>query len=189
MPAPGLDDDLGLLDRVEYLAVEQFIAGPRVGAFDVAVFPGAARLDVSRAGSNGCDPLSHGLRGELSAVVGTNAGRHAAQNKQVAEHIDGVDGVQLSVHAVRRAFTSKLADDVEHAIFPSVVCSVLDKVVGPDMVGIFRPKTEARAVVEPEPPLLWLLVRQLQPLADCPLKCASACHVQRITSQAGLSIG
>jgi len=37
---PLLDDDLGLADRVEDLAVEQFVPEPRVEALDVAVLPG-----------------------------------------------------------------------------------------------------------------------------------------------------
>ncbi len=41
---------------------------------------------------------------------------------------------------------------------------VLDKVVTPDVVRIFRPQPDAGSVVEPEPPLLRLLLRHFQPL-------------------------
>ncbi len=43
--------------------------------------------------------------------------------------------------------------------------AVLDEVVGPDVVGPLRPQPDAGAVVEPEPALLRLLVRDLQPFA------------------------
>jgi len=43
---PGLDQDLGLDQAEEDLAVEQLIAQLAVEAFAVAVFPRAARLDV-----------------------------------------------------------------------------------------------------------------------------------------------
>jgi hypothetical protein len=55
---------------------------------------------------------------------------------------------------------------VAHAEAPSVVAAVLDEVVGPDMVGMFRPKPDAGVLVAPEPPALGLLVRNLQPLAS-----------------------
>jgi hypothetical protein len=43
MPSPTLDDDLGLAQSVEDLAVEQLIAKSGVEALDVAVLPGAKR--------------------------------------------------------------------------------------------------------------------------------------------------
>src|SRR5665213_2369971 len=42
--------------------------------------------------------------------------------------------------------------------------AILDEVVGPDMVRPFRPQSDARAIIEPEPTSLWLLLRNLQPL-------------------------
>jgi hypothetical protein len=44
--SPALDDDLGLAQTVEDLAVEQLIAKASVEALAVAVLPGAAPLDV-----------------------------------------------------------------------------------------------------------------------------------------------
>ena len=46
---PTFDDDLGLTQRVEDFAVEQFIAQARVEALDVAVFPWTAWLDICRS--------------------------------------------------------------------------------------------------------------------------------------------
>ena len=43
---PALDDDLGLLERVEDFAIEELVAELRVEALDVAVLPRAARGDV-----------------------------------------------------------------------------------------------------------------------------------------------
>lgn len=40
----------------------------------------------------------------------------------------------------------------------------LDEFVGPDMVGLLRPQTDTRTVVEPETPPLRLLLQDLQPL-------------------------
>jgi hypothetical protein len=41
--------------------------------------------------------------------------------------------------------------------------SIFNEVVGPDMVGMFRPQPNARAVIQPKPPAFGLFV-------VCPLK-------------------
>src|SRR6266540_6896567 len=58
--SPALDDDLGLAQSVEDLAVEQLIAKAGVEALDVAVLPRAAALDVSGLGTDSRDPFLHG---------------------------------------------------------------------------------------------------------------------------------
>jgi hypothetical protein len=50
----------------------------------------------------------------------------------------------------------KFVDNVEHAIFASIMGAVLDKVIGPDMVGVFGPKPNTGAVIEPQAALLGL---------------------------------
>ena len=82
-----------------------------------------------------------------------------------SESVDHVDGLQLPADPDRQAFPGELVDHVEHAEAPSVVGAILDEVVGPDMVGMFRPKPDAGVLVAPEPAALGLLVRNLQPLA------------------------
>ena len=57
MASPALDNDLGLAQAVEDLAVEQLIAKAGVEAFDVAVLPRTASLDVSGLGGDNCDPF------------------------------------------------------------------------------------------------------------------------------------
>ena len=54
VPPPGLDQDLGLGQAEEDLAVEQLIAQLAVEAFAVAVLPGAAGLDGKRGFSTAC---------------------------------------------------------------------------------------------------------------------------------------
>ena len=43
--------------------------------------------------------------------------------------------------------------------------SVLDEVIGPDMTWTFRPQPDTGSIIEPEPALLCLLRRDLEPLA------------------------
>ena len=80
--------------------------------------------------------------------------RDAAEDELVRQDVDDVGGVQLSVDPDRQAFAGELVDQIEHAVFPSVVGSVLDEVVGPDMVRMLRPQADARSVVQPEPAFL-----------------------------------
>ena len=70
MPSPTLDDDLGLAQSVEDLAVEQLIAKAGVEALDVAVLPRTASLDVGGLGTDSRDPFLHRLGDELRSIVG-----------------------------------------------------------------------------------------------------------------------
>ena len=67
----------------------------------------------------------------------------AAQDEQVRERVDDVHRVQLPVHPHRQAFPGELVDDVEQAELASVVSALLDEVMGPDMVRVFRQQTDA----------------------------------------------
>ena len=81
--APALDDDACLGQRVEDLAVKQFIAQAGIEAFDVAIFPGRAWLDVGRPGADRCNPVLDRLGDELRSIIGPDVLRHAAQDEQV----------------------------------------------------------------------------------------------------------
>jgi hypothetical protein len=59
----------------------------------------------------------------------------------------------------------ELVEHVEHPILASVVGAVLNEVVGPDMITVLWPQSDARSVRQPEPPALGLLAGHLEPLA------------------------
>ena len=63
---------------------------------------------------------------------------HAAQDDEVGQSIDDIDGLEFSIDADRQTFMGKLVDDIEHAILPSLVGAVLDKVIA----GMVYPKDE-----------------------------------------------
>ena len=83
MAPPGFDENLGLLQGVEDLSVQELVAEPRVETLDVTIFPRRNRLDKGGPGANRGDPSSHGLGDELRAVVGADVGRNAAQEEQM----------------------------------------------------------------------------------------------------------
>ncbi len=59
--APPAGDAMDLLKTVEDLAVEQTIAQAGVEAFDLAVLPKAAWLDVQGGDAESAQPLPHGV--------------------------------------------------------------------------------------------------------------------------------
>lgn len=91
-------------------------------------------------------------------------GGDAAQDEEVGKHADDIDGLQLSLDPNGDAFPRELIDHVEHPDFPAIVRPILDEIVGPDMVGVFRSQSDARTVVQPQPTAFRLLVRHFQPL-------------------------
>src|SRR5437016_9209136 len=60
----------------------------------------------------------------------------------------------------------ELVEHVEHPILASVMGTVLDEVVGPDMIALLRAQPNARSVGQPESTALGLLMGDLQPLAS-----------------------
>ncbi len=75
--APALDDDFGFSQRVEDLAIGQLVPQARIEAFDIAVFPGAAGLDVSGLSAGSSDPVLHRLGNELRAIARVDGGPDA----------------------------------------------------------------------------------------------------------------
>src|SRR5918993_837567 len=121
MTAPALDDNLRLAESVEDLAVEQLVPEPGIEALDIAILPRPAGRDVGGLGPDRRDPLLDGLGDELRAVVGADVARHAAQDEQVREHVDDVDGLERAIDTDRQALVRELVDDAEHAELPSVM--------------------------------------------------------------------
>src|ERR671917_1008416 len=144
--SPALDHDLRLAQAVEDLAVQQLVTEPGVEALDEAVLPWAAGGDVGGLGAHRRDPFLDRLGHELGAVIGADVARHAAQDEQIGQDIDHVRGLELAGNPDRQALVGELVDDVEHAVLPSVVSAILDKVVGPDVVRTFGPQPDARSV-------------------------------------------
>jgi len=141
--SPIFDHDLGLLECVEDLAVEQFIAQLAVEALAIAILPRAARFDVGGLGSNSGDPISECFGNELRSVVGADVGRNAARDKQLAQGFDDVGGLELPCDPYGQALTGELVDDAQNPERLSVVGAISNEVIGPDVVGPLGPQTDA----------------------------------------------
>src|SRR3954465_1180844 len=164
--APALDDDLRLAQRVEDLAIEQFVAQTRIEALDKAVLPWAARRDVGGLRADGADPLLHRFGNELRAIVGTDVLGDATQNEQIGKHIDDVDRFEPVRDPNGQALVGELIDDVEQADLAPVMGALLEEVVGPDVIGALGPQPDARSIIQPQASALGLSGGDLQPLAS-----------------------
>ena len=164
--SPALDDDLGLSKREEDFAIEELIPQPGVEALDEAVLPGTSRCDVCGAGTNRRDPVLDGFGDELRTVIRSNVLRYAAQDEQVGQGIDHIDGLQFAINPDRQAFVSELVDDVEHAELASIMGALLEEVVGPDVVAALGPQPDARSVSQPQAGAFGLPGGDFQPLAS-----------------------
>ena len=163
-PPPALDHDAGLGEGVEYLAIEKLVTEAGVEAFDVAILPRAPRLDVGGPGSNGGDPVLNRLRNELRAIIGSYVLRHAPEDEEVGQDVDDVGRLELPADPDRKALPRELIHHVQHAILPSIMGAILHEVIGPDVVGPFRTKSDAGSVARPDPAPLRLPAWDLQAL-------------------------
>ena len=81
--APTFNDNLGLAQAVEDLAVEQLVTQAGVETFDIAILPWAAGRNVGCLGANGSNPAPHRVRDELGAIVRSNVGWHATEDEEI----------------------------------------------------------------------------------------------------------
>ena len=98
VPSPRLDHDPGLVERVEDLPVEQFVAQFSVEGFAVAILPRTARFDIGGLGSDGRNPLPKCRCHELRTIIRSDVRWNAAQYEEVGENIDDVGGFELAGH-------------------------------------------------------------------------------------------
>lgn len=108
---PSFDHDLRFLQRVEEIAVDQFVAQLAVETLAVAVFRGTSWLDVSGLGSKGGNPLAKGGSNKLRTVVRTDVCRNTPRDEQLAEQLDHVDCLELSRNTNGQALMGNLIDD------------------------------------------------------------------------------
>ncbi len=161
--APFLDQDLGLAQGVEDLAVEEFIAKPGVETLATPILPRGTRFDEGGLCPDGRDPDPDLFGDELRAIVRPYEFGGSAKDEKIGQGIDDVDGTELAFNPDHERLLGKLVDDVECAEYSAVVGPVLDEIIGPDMVGMFGPQPNAGAIVQPKPALPCLFLRDLKP--------------------------
>ena len=64
---------------------------------------------------------------------------NATQDEQVGQDVDDVDRFETARHVNGQAFVGELVDDIEQADFAPVMGALLEKIVGPDVVGSLGP--------------------------------------------------
>lgn len=95
-------------------------------------------------GTHCADPGSHLLCDKLRPIVRLYVFRGAAQDEQIGQSVDHTDRIEFSTHADRQSLLCELVGDVERAEDPPDVRPVLGKLIGPDMVRVFRPQPDVR---------------------------------------------
>ena len=162
--APLLDDDLGFLQTVEDLAVEQLIAELTVEGLAVAVLPGAAWFDEQRLCSNLRQPIAHDLRRHLSAVVRPDVLGHAPHQHDVGHRLKHTEAVDPARYPDGQAFAGILINQRHQPELAAIVGLGLHEVVAPHMIASLRPEPDAGSIVEPEPASRPLFLGYFEPL-------------------------
>jgi hypothetical protein len=85
-------------------------------------------------------------------------------HEEIFEAMEYIIGVKPPVHPDGEALPTEFVDNRQHLDGTTIVGAVLYEVIGPDVVAMGGSEPDARPVVEPEPPSLGLLLRNLQPL-------------------------
>ncbi len=112
---PVGDDDAGLGERVELLAVEAFVPEAGVKGFDVTVLPRRARVDVERADAAVSQAVADGAGDKLWAIVGADVLGGAVGFDSLGEHRHDVFGRDAAGDVVGDALLRVLVDEHERA--------------------------------------------------------------------------
>src|SRR5450631_3152824 len=91
--------------------------------------------------------------------------RYSALHHGVGKNLDHMPAVQPATRTDRQALPRVLIDQIQHANCPSIMRKRAHEIVGPDVIGSFRPQPYTRTVVEPQPASWLLLLGHLQPFA------------------------
>jgi len=103
----------------------------------------AARFDVKGFHADPGEPVANGMGGKLGAIVGTDViGRTMALEQlcQYGEHIITLD---LTLHMDRQTLAAVLVDHGRHLERFTVMGTISNKVVAPDVATILRPQPHA----------------------------------------------
>ena len=65
------------------------------------------------------------------------------RDEQLAEGLDDIGSLEFPRHTDRQALTAELVDDAQHPERLSIVGTICDEVIGPDMIGTLRAQTDA----------------------------------------------
>ena len=75
--------------------------------------------------------------------------RKASLNDQIKQHLQHILGSYLVRYLDAQAFPAVLVDDVQHPQGFAITCPGHNEVIAPDMVPVFRPKPDARTIIQP----------------------------------------
>lgn len=140
---PLFDEYPGLFQRAEYLAIEQLVSELAVEAFIVSILPWASWFDEEGLHADPLKPFAQGQSDKLRTIVGSNVSRHTMLQHCVGDGVEDVTRPQLALHLDGQALAGVLIDEREHPERGSVMRSILDEVIRPDMVLVLWPEPHA----------------------------------------------
>ena len=106
---PLLDEHLGFLERIEDLAVEEFIPNLAGLGLRMAILPRVSWLDEEGLDAEPADPFSHDFGGGFRPVVRPDVPRWAALHKEVRRALEHAVRNEPAVHQDRLAFPGVIA--------------------------------------------------------------------------------
>ena len=112
---PVGDDDAGLGERIELLAVEALIPEAGVKGLDVTVLPGRARVDVERTDAAVSQAVADGAGDKLGPIVGADVFGGAVGFDSLGKHRHDVFGGDAARDMVGDALLRVLVDEHERA--------------------------------------------------------------------------
>lgn len=107
-------------------------------------------------------------------------------DEKMGQCIQHFGGIELSINADHQHLPGVFVDNVQCSTDPPVSSPIWDEVIGPERVGALGPQTNTGPVIQPEPTLFLLLLRDFQPFTAPDALNSLVVHMPaRVVQQAG----
>jgi hypothetical protein len=136
--APSFNHDLSFLERLKPFAVQALIAKFVVKRFNETVLPGLARWNECWTDLMLVQPGLDGVGRELAPIVGTQELWHAVMTKNLAQGRDDILGADRVGDQDRETLACELVHEAQGFERSAISQTVMQDIVGPDVLGIFR---------------------------------------------------
>ena len=134
-------------------------------------------------GSRPAEPFSQRRRHKLRSVVRPNEHRWPMKLEEISHRLEYILGSQPSCRLDRKRFPRELVNHRQHSDLPAVVRLIGDKVIGPNVMAMARPKPDTRSVVEPQSSVFWQFHWNFEALAPPNAMHALVVHAPSKASQ------
>ena len=125
------------------MLIQTFLSNPTIERFNIRIICRFSRPTEIKSHMIEVSPPVQTPRNKLRAIIRPDMFGWTVFNEELAQGVQHVAGVEFTFNTDGETLARELIDYAEHAEDSTIMCSVLDEVIGPNMAFIGRSETDA----------------------------------------------